>query len=83
MARHASRSTGSGRSLAERYRAHRAAFTLALELGCTPKEAELELRRREALARHREATARLAAKLAAEPVRKQALPADAPWMLRD
>ncbi|WP_298290300.1 hypothetical protein [Novosphingobium sp.] len=33
-------------SLAERYRAHRAAFELAQQLGCTPKEAEAELARR-------------------------------------
>lgn len=33
-------------SLAERYRAHRAAFQLALQLGCTPKEAEAELAKR-------------------------------------
>lgn len=33
-------------SLAERYRAHREAFELARELGCTPKEAEAELARR-------------------------------------
>lgn len=39
MARHA--------SLAEHYRAHRAAFVLAQELGCTPKEAEQELHLRE------------------------------------
>ncbi len=38
-------------SLAERYRAHRAAFELARELGCTPKEAEAEIARRAA---HRE-----------------------------
>lgn len=33
-------------SEAERLRAHREAFTLALQLGCTPREAERELRRR-------------------------------------
>lgn len=33
-------------SLAEQYRAHRAAMELALATGCTPKEAEIELRRR-------------------------------------
>lgn len=35
------------------YRAHREAFELALELRCTPKEAEEELRRRKAWARLR------------------------------
>lgn len=49
-------------SEAEYYRAHREAFLLAQELGCTPKEAEDELRRRQAFARDREATRRLAAK---------------------
>jgi hypothetical protein len=46
-------------SLAEYYRAHREAFTLALELKCTPREAEIELKRRAA----REARERLDAKL--------------------
>ena len=41
-------STRSGQSLAERYRAHGEAFVLALELGCTPREAEAEIRRRQA-----------------------------------
>lgn len=50
---------------AERYRAHRAAFTLALELGCTPREAADELRRRAAMAREAESKRRMAAKLAA------------------
>jgi len=44
---------------AERYRAHREAFTLALELGCTPVEAADELRRRAAAKADRAATARL------------------------
>lgn len=34
-------------SLAEQYRAHRAAFELALELGCTPRQAAQTLRDRE------------------------------------
>ena len=34
-------------SEAERLRAHRQAFNLAMELGCTPREAEAVLRRRE------------------------------------
>ena len=33
-------------SLAEQYRAHREAFLLAQELGCTPREAEQTLRDR-------------------------------------
>lgn len=34
-------------SLAEQYRAHRAAFELAMELGCTPRQASQILRDRE------------------------------------
>ncbi|MBV1917586.1 MAG: hypothetical protein KUG65_05950 [Sphingomonadaceae bacterium] len=33
-------------SLADYYRAHREAMNLSLATGCTPKEAEIELRRR-------------------------------------
>lgn len=71
-------------SLAEHYRAHRAAFALALELGCTPKEAADELRRREARERDQTTTARLHAKMNAPsaPIHRD-LPADAPWMMRD
>lgn len=64
MARH--------QTTAEQLRAHRAAFTLALELGCTPREAEQELRRRAAKAREEESKRRMAAKLAA-PVRCRAI----------
>lgn len=52
-------------SLAEYYRHHRRAFTLALELDCTPKEAEAELERREARERWDETERRLQAKMAA------------------
>lgn len=52
---------------AERYRAHRAAFSLALELGCTPREAADELRRRAAMAREAESKRRMAAKQSAPP----------------
>ncbi|HQS69260.1 MAG: hypothetical protein B7Y36_18285 [Novosphingobium sp. 28-62-57] len=48
-------------SLAERYRAHRAAFELAQQLGCTPKEAEAELARRAARKDWLERNARLEA----------------------
>ena len=57
-------------SPAERYRRHREAFTLALQLGCTPREAEAELKRRSTLARIARAKARLAAKL--DPARMPA-----------
>lgn len=71
-------------SPAERYRAHRAAFELALELGCTPKEAEAELARRAARQRWEESRDRLARKVAGErrpnPPRND-IPA--PWWLRD
>lgn len=49
------------RSIAEKYRAHREAFLLAQELGCTPREAEAEIERREARARWKDSAARLAA----------------------
>lgn len=68
-------------SQAEYYRAHRAAFTLALELDCTPKEGEAELARRAARDRWLATMARLQAKAAA-PVHQEP-PADAPWMMRD
>jgi len=38
-------------TLADYYRAHRATLELAREMGCTPREAESELRRRDRLAR--------------------------------
>lgn len=55
------------RSLAERYRAHRVLFLLALELGCTPAEAEARLAARQARARWQHAVARLDAKRAGRP----------------
>ncbi len=76
MARHASE--------AERLRAHREAFCLAMELGITPREAEAELRRRRAIARDHETTARLQAKMCAAPRAAQHSPSwDAPWMMRN
>ncbi len=50
------------RSLAEHYRAHRQAFTLALEKGCTPREAEAELARRAAHDRWKNVAAKCRAK---------------------
>ena len=47
-------------SQAERWRRHREAFELALELGITPREAEAELRARENRAHHAAFLARLA-----------------------
>lgn len=72
-------------SLAEHYRAHREAFLLALELGCTPREAEAELRKRRAAERDAECTRRLAAKMAGEPpvARCDASEWSQPWMMRD
>lgn len=68
-------------SEAERLRAHRAAFTLAL--GCTPREAEHELRKRASLARIEENTRRLAA-INAAPAPAGSAPAnDERWMMRD
>lgn len=52
-------------SEAERYRAHREAFCLAMELGCTPREAEARLRRQQAEERLAEARRRFEAREAA------------------
>lgn len=65
------------------YRAHRAAFTLALELGCTPKDAEDEMRRRHARERDRAAQQRLDFKINTAPLPRPADNWGAPWMLRD
>lgn len=80
------------------YRAHRAAFLLAQELGCTPKEAADRLRQMEARERHRAAADRLAARMTA-PIPSQIQgrsgrviideaaqfdrPDPQPWMMRD
>ncbi len=81
-------------SLADQLRAHRAVFMLAQELRCTPKEAEAELKlreaetnRREAHERWVEAKRRLDAKMAA-PMRPrlsdpETAGSDQPWMMRD
>lgn len=73
-------------SLAERYRAHRAAFTLALELGITPREAEAMIRQREARLRWLGAEQRRQARLHT-PFASQAPAPDErdpePWMMRD
>lgn len=74
-------------SEAERLRAHREAFTLALELGCTPREAEAELRRRKT---RRRATCGTRVPEPA-PAATDAVPHPAPgfgewgtrWMMRD
>ena len=69
---------------AERMRRHRAAFTLALELGITPREAEDELDRREAWARHNAAAQRLAARQGAPPSHTPIDPdRPQPWWQRD
>ena len=72
--------------LAERLRRHREAFALALDLGCTPAEAEAELARRAARARWIEARDRLEAKRNRRPTRPapQLTPEPAqPWWARD
>lgn len=69
---------------AEYYRHHRRCFELAQELGCTPADAEKELRRIEAREKDRAAADRLAAKMNAplpQPIRFEQW--DAPWMGRD
>lgn len=70
-------------SLAERYRAHRAAFELAQQLGCTPKEAAAELARRAARKEWLERNARLEALKNAPIHRADPEPPPQPWWLRD
>lgn len=71
MARHA--------SLAEHYRAHRAAFVLAQELGCTPKEAEQELHLRDLRAKREEWLRQEAARARCGTVVTTAAATDAPF----
>lgn len=68
--------------LAEQYRRHREAFTLALELGCTPKEAEQELKRRAARERNQAAQQRLAQKMAGDAP-KQTAEIPQHWWMKD
>jgi hypothetical protein len=73
-------------STAAYYRAHREAFLLAQELGCTPKEAADELKRRAAREHHHETAQRLAAKIGGAPSHRLVEPAERdaqPWMMRD
>lgn len=53
-------------SLADRLRAHREEMVLAMELGCTPREARAELDRRTAWQRHQQLLAQ--AKAAGFPI---------------
>lgn len=76
MGRRASPKPRQPASMAERLRAHREAFELALQLGCTPKEAEAEIARRKAAEKARQARERLEAKMNA-PLRPGA------WMMED
>lgn len=82
------------RSLAQHYRAHRQAFLLALELGCTPREAEAEMRRREAREKWRAGQDRLALRqtqdermscsaAASEEAKRDTGSGAQPWMMRD
>lgn len=74
-------------SLAEHYRRHRRAMTLALELHCTPAEAQAELDRRAARAAWEATRQRLEVRMAAGPragaIAAPAEPRDEPWMMRD
>lgn len=73
-------------STAEKYRQHRAAMELSLELGCTPREAADELSRRAAWAHLSETRARLQAKTAPLPAARMAAdqePAPELWWKRD
>lgn len=82
-------------SQAEKWRRHREAFALALELGCTPREAEAKIREIEERAAARAALARIHAAQALLEARQRARQAPAnflgaesdrdpePWMMRD
>ena len=72
-------------SEAERLRAHREAFQLALQLGCTPREAAEQLRLEKAAQADREASSRLAAKSGnpLPPAISRAPEWDARWMHND
>lgn len=73
------------RTTAEKLRAHREAFELALQLRCTPAQAAEELHRRAAAARHDAGTRRLAAKINT-PLRCSLAEPDEPrppWWQRD
>ena len=73
---------------AEKWRAHRAAFELAQELGCTPKDATREIARIKARETYRASADRLAAKMNT-PLVPASLPqdererTDERWMMRD
>ena len=76
-------------SLAEHYRAHREAFTLALELGITPRAAEAVIRDRQARLRWLAGEQRREARSEA-PVLRQAQDERVlserdpqPWMMRE
>ena len=79
-------------SLAKHYRAHREAFTLALELGITPREAEAEIRKRQARLRWLAAEQRREARSAAPVHQSLDFARDEragvecdqqPWMMRE
>ena len=70
---------------AEYYRHHRKCFALAIELGVTPREAELELERRAVQERFAATHRRYLAAKAFPLPREPEAPAtrDEPWMMRD
>lgn len=69
---------------AERWARHREAMLVALELGCTPREAEAEIARRKARSRWEETRARLEAKRAGRPLPPPASELrPLPWWQRD
>lgn len=76
-------------SIAEHYRAHREVFSLAQELGCTPREAQAEMACRAAKARWEETAGRLRARMEAAPRARASAPVEndaaraEPWMMRD
>lgn len=73
------------RTTAEKLRAHREAFELALQLRCTPAQAAEELNRRAAAARHETGARTLAAKMNTPLPRALVEPDEPrpPWWQRD
>lgn len=74
--------------MAERFRAARERFELALQMGCTPAEAQVEIERRRARERWEQVDRRLAARRAARPTAPStpaaaAAPTSPLWWLND
>ena len=67
------------KTMADRYRDHRRAMVLAMEMQCTPNEAKAEMARRAARSTWERTERRLKAKMEPRP----AASGEQPWMMRD